>query len=82
MLGTQPFLTSAYLTATQSAAYLGYHVKTFRGLAFNGFIPRYGLKNNRYRKEDLDAFMLNPYVFIATKKSTPCFKTSFSPVTL
>ncbi|WCB45182.1 helix-turn-helix transcriptional regulator [Nitratidesulfovibrio vulgaris] len=71
----------AYLNLKQAAAYLGYAVSTFRAYASSWNIPRMGPRRNRFRKEDLDAWMQNPAVFHggSTKKRK---RSGFTPVQL
>lgn len=72
-----PFV--GYLNTKQAAALLGYSVSTFRIYAMRGDIPRYGPKRNRFRKEDLDAFMEDPNIFRATR-TTQRRREGFTPV--
>ena len=70
-----------YMNMKQAAAYLGFAVSTFRAYASSWSIPRLGPKRNRFRKEDLDAWMQNPAVFHggAPKKRK---RSGFTPVQL
>lgn len=68
-----------YMNTKQAAAHLGYSVSTFRSYAMRGDIPRYGPKLNRFRKEDLDAFMEDPNVF-RYNRITSRRREGFTPV--
>ncbi len=70
----------AYLNLKQAAAYLGYAVSTFRAYASSWNIPRMGPRRNRFRKEDLDAWMANPAAF--KRQREPRRRTGFKPVEL
>lgn len=70
----------AYLNLKQAAAYLGYAVSTFRAYASSWNIPRMGPRRNRFRKEDLDAWMQNPAVF--RRQRLPRKRAGFKPVEL
>ena len=68
-----------YMNTKQAAAYLGYSASTFREYALRGAIPRCGPRRNRFRKEDLDAFMEDPNVF-RTNRTTQRRRDGFTPV--
>lgn len=53
----------SYLNQGEAAEFCGYCRNTFRAFAEKYDIPRYGPKKDRYRPEDLDAFMANPEAF-------------------
>ncbi|WP_027190229.1 helix-turn-helix domain-containing protein [Fundidesulfovibrio putealis] len=55
---------SSFLTTAQAAAYLGYGLRAFRDLHKRYFIPTYGPRRNRFRREDLDLFMSSPVIFL------------------
>jgi hypothetical protein len=46
-----------FLTAKAAAKYLSYKTDSFRRLAREYQLPRYGPKRNRYSQADLDLFM-------------------------
>ncbi|ABM29792.1 helix-turn-helix transcriptional regulator [Nitratidesulfovibrio vulgaris] len=73
-------LQPGYLNLKQAAAYLGYAVSTFRAYASSWDIPRMGPRRNRFRKEDLDAWMANPAAF--KRQREPRRRTGFKPVEL
>ncbi|WP_243438180.1 helix-turn-helix domain-containing protein [Fundidesulfovibrio soli] len=54
----------AFLTQAQAAEYLSFAPRTFRDLSKKYLLPTYGPKRNRFRKEDLEAFMSNPVIFL------------------
>lgn len=79
--GSPQEIQPGYMNLKQAAAYLGFAVSTFRAYASSWNIPRLGPKRNRFRKEDLDAWMQNPAVFHggAPKKRK---RSGFTPVQL
>ena len=72
-----------YFNAKEAAVYLGYGYSTFIRKSEEFRIPRCGPKRNRYRKEDRDAFMANPLVFISGKPASSRRPTGgFRPVVI
>jgi hypothetical protein len=56
-----------WLTSSQAARYCGYKsVKHFLKIAREYNIPRYGPRNNRFDRFDLDEWMKNPHIFLNT----------------
>ena len=53
-----------FFTPQQAAEYLSYAPRTFRELSKKYLLPTYGPRRNRFRKEDLEAFMSNPVIFL------------------
>lgn len=52
-----------YLNQGEAASYCGYCRNTFRSYAEEYAIPAYGPKKNRFKANDLDAFMADPEAF-------------------
>jgi len=61
---------SSFLTTAQAAAYVGYGLRAFRDLHKRYQLPTYGPRRNRFRKEDLDAFMAAPVTFLEKSVKT------------
>ncbi len=57
-------MNPGYLTQHQAAEFLSYAPRTFRELSKKYYLPTYGPRRNRFRKEDLEAFMSNPVIFL------------------
>jgi excisionase family DNA binding protein len=53
-----------FLTPKEAARYCGYETSTFRRLAKDYRIPKYGPGAARYATSDLDEWMQNVFVFI------------------
>lgn len=61
-----------YFTPKAAGEYCGYSAKTFRRLAREYRLPRYGPGHARFSASDLDRWMQNPFEFIQPKQSRSC----------
>lgn len=74
---------SPYKTTEEAAAYIRKGLSTFRKYVRQYQIPRHGPSGDRYRVEDLDAFMADSHRFIGQSRSMRKRKTGpFTPVKL
>lgn len=71
---------SPYLSASEAAAFVKRSERTFRGYVKTYKIPRYGPGRNLYLKDDLRAFMEEPYCFVRNKPLPPSRSFGFTPV--
>lgn len=71
---------SPYLTPAEAATHLNVAARTLRDYARKFKIPKYGPFRNRYKVEDLDAFMADPSAFLTGRKTSPKNFRDFTPV--
>lgn len=73
-------LESPYLSTSEAATFVKRSERTFRDYVKTYKIPRYGPGRNLYLKDDLRAFMENPYCFVRNKPLPPSRSFGFTPV--
>lgn len=73
---------SPYKTADEAAAYIRKGLSTFRGYVRKYKIPRHGPAGDRYRIEDLEAFMADCTCFLKTTPPIKGESRAFTPVHL
>lgn len=73
---------SPYKTADEAAAYIRKGLSTFRGYVRKYKIPRHGPAKDRYRIDELDAFMADCTCFLETIAPMKIGRRSFTPVQL
>ncbi len=75
--------SSPYKTTEEAAAYIRKGLSTFRGYVRRYKIPRHGPAGDRFRTEDLDAFMVDCNYFLhSARRSQIREKSSFTPVSI
>lgn len=75
-------INSPYKTTEEAAAYIRKGLSTFRGYVRRYKIPRHGPAGDRFRTEDLDAFMADCNCFLHPVRRKVREKTSFTPVSI
>lgn len=75
-----PCLKSPYKTADEAAAYIRKGLSTFRGYVRRYKIPRHGPAKDRYRVDDLDAFMADCTCFLDDTTQIKTNERAFTPV--
>lgn len=68
-----------YFNVAQAAKYCGYSPRYFARIAFATKIPKYGLRKNRFKRSDLDLWMVDSTCFCSREQSS---KEGFRPVKL
>ena len=72
---------SFYLTPEEAARYMKVSGRTFRARVREYKIPRYSPARNRYRVEDLDAFMRDEWHFLG-KRDKEIFPHEYKPISV
>ena len=68
-----------FFNVKSAAAYCGFNPSYFSRLTAIFILPRYGPRRNRFKKSDLDQWMLNPSIF---QKRLESARTGFRKVTI
>lgn len=61
-------MTGPFLTLKESAKYCGYKYDTFKKIAREYNLPRYGPNRSKLSQVDLDSFMVDPTSFMSVRR--------------
>lgn len=61
-------MTGPFLTLKESAKYCGYKYDTFKKIAREYSLPRYGPNRSKLSQVDLDSFMVDPTRFVSMSR--------------